>query len=56
MKIIDLNLDMGEGFGFWIIGDGVDVVIMFLISLVNIVIGFYVGDFNIMWCMVEQVW
>lgn len=52
---VDLNLDMGEGFGLWMIGDGVDEQIMLFISLVNIVIGFYVGDLNIMVCMVQFV-
>lgn len=52
---VDFNFDMGEGFGLWIIGDGVDVVIMLLISSVNIVIGFYVGDLSSMCCIVEMV-
>lgn len=45
---IDLNSDMGEGFGPWKIGDGVDEQIMPLISSANIATGFHAGDPNIM--------
>jgi lactam utilization protein B len=45
---IDLNSDMGEGFGPWTIGDGVDAEIMPLISSANIATGFHAGDPNIM--------
>ncbi|SAL73918.1 5-oxoprolinase subunit PxpA [Caballeronia telluris] len=45
---IDLNSDMGEGFGPWKIGDGVDEDIMPLISSANIATGFHAGDPNIM--------
>lgn len=45
---IDLNSDMGEGFGPWLIGDGVDEEIMPLISSANIATGFHAGDPNIM--------
>lgn len=45
---IDLNSDMGEGFGPWTIGDGVDEQIMPLISSANIATGFHAGDPNIM--------
>ncbi|WP_367103171.1 5-oxoprolinase subunit PxpA [uncultured Psychrobacter sp.] len=41
---IDLNSDMGEGFGAWTIGDGVDPDIMPLISSANIAAGFHAGD------------
>ncbi|MDF9433372.1 5-oxoprolinase subunit PxpA [Chromohalobacter israelensis] len=41
---IDLNADMGEGFGAWRIGDGVDPRIMPLISSANIAAGFHAGD------------
>ncbi|MBD3895949.1 5-oxoprolinase subunit PxpA [Halomonas sp. ML-15] len=41
---IDLNADMGEGFGAWSIGDGVDADIMPLISSANIAAGFHAGD------------
>ncbi len=44
MRKIDLNSDMGEGFGPWTIGDGVDEHIMPLISSANIATGFHAGD------------
>ncbi|WP_104694933.1 5-oxoprolinase subunit PxpA [Helicobacter salomonis] len=47
-KHIDLNSDMGECFGPWIIGDGVDDEIMKLISSCNIAAGFHASDPNIM--------
>lgn len=49
---IDLNSDMGEGFGPWRIGDGVDDALMPLISSANIATGFHAGDPNIMRRMV----
>lgn len=48
MKAVDLNSDMGEGFGPWTIGDGVDDEIMPLISSANIATGFHAGDPTIM--------
>jgi 5-oxoprolinase (ATP-hydrolysing) subunit A len=45
---VDLNSDMGEGFGPWRIGDGVDDEIMPLISSANIATGFHAGDPGIM--------
>ncbi|MGO3346714.1 MAG: 5-oxoprolinase subunit PxpA [Marinomonas sp.] len=48
MRSIDLNSDMGEGFGPWTIGDGVDDQIMPLISSANIATGFHAGDPSIM--------
>lgn len=54
MRKIDLNSDMGEGFGPWTIGDGVDDAIMPLISSANIATGFHAGDPNIMRRTVEQ--
>ena len=50
---IDLNSDMGESFGAWSIGDGVDEQIMPLISSANIAAGFHAGDPNIMNRMVQ---
>jgi len=47
-RSIDLNSDMGEGFGPWTIGDGVDDAIMPLISSANIATGFHAGDPRIM--------
>lgn len=45
---IDLNSDMGEGFGSWSMGEGTDEAIMGLISSANIATGFHAGDPNIM--------
>ena len=45
---IDLNSDMGEGFGACSIGDGVDPDIMPFISSANIAAGFHAGDPSIM--------
>lgn len=50
--LIDLNSDMGEGFGPWTIGDGVDEQLMPLITSANIATGFHAGDPNIMRKMV----
>lgn len=50
---IDLNSDIGEGFGPWRIGDGVDAEIMPLITSANIATGFHAGDPNIMHAMVQ---
>lgn len=50
---VDLNSDMGENFGPWRIGDGVDELIMPLISSANIATGFHAGDPVIMQRMVE---
>ncbi|PCH74828.1 MAG: lactam utilization protein LamB [Rhodobacteraceae bacterium] len=46
--IIDLNCDMGEGFGQWTIGDAPDHDIMSIISSANIAAGFHAGDPNSM--------
>lgn len=51
---IDLNSDMGECFGPWVIGDGVDDEIMELISSCNIAAGFHASDPNIMRRSVEN--
>ncbi|MEO8923342.1 MAG: 5-oxoprolinase subunit PxpA [Caldimonas sp.] len=53
-QFIDLNSDMGEGFGPWLIGDGVDEQIMPLISSANIATGFHAGDPNIMQKTIEM--
>ncbi len=50
--VIDLNSDIGEGFGVWRIGDGVDDQIMALITSANIATGFHAGDPNTMRTMV----
>src|SRR5262245_27551343 len=46
MKTIDLNCDMGESFGRWLLGD--DEAIMPLISSANIACGAHAGDPNVM--------
>lgn len=51
---IDLNSDLGEGFGPWTIGDGVDEHLMPLISSANVATGFHAGDPNIMRRTVES--
>ena len=43
---IDLNSDLGEGFGRWSLGD--DAAMMKLISSANIACGFHAGDPRIM--------
>ncbi|MDR0217983.1 MAG: 5-oxoprolinase subunit PxpA, partial [Enterobacteriaceae bacterium] len=53
MTNIDINSDMGEGFGPWTIGDNVDEAIMALISSANIATGFHAGDPSIMRKTVE---
>jgi 5-oxoprolinase (ATP-hydrolysing) subunit A len=53
MDCVDFNSDMGEGFGPWVIGDGVDAEIMPLITSANIATGFHAGDPNIMRRMVD---
>ena len=52
-QVVDLNSDIGEGFGAWRIGDGVDAEIMALITSANIATGFHAGDPNTMRAMVE---
>lgn len=46
--LVDLNCDMGEGFGQWILGEAPDEDIMALISSANIAAGFHAGDPNSM--------
>ncbi len=48
---IDLNSDLGEGFGRWKMGD--DEALMRLVSSANIACGFHAGDAVIMTRMVE---
>lgn len=43
---IDLNCDMGEGFGSWLMGN--DAALMQHISSANIACGFHAGDPNVM--------
>ncbi|MCL2716142.1 MAG: LamB/YcsF family protein [Alphaproteobacteria bacterium] len=52
MTRIDLNCDLGEGFGRWEIGN--DAAMLELASSVNIACGFHAGDPDIMRRTVEQ--
>lgn len=54
MQAVDFNSDMGEGFGPWTIGDGVDSELMGFISSANIATGFHAGDPGTMRRTVEQ--
>ncbi|SFA68766.1 UPF0271 protein [Poseidonocella pacifica] len=47
-KMVDLNCDMGEGFGHWVLGEAPDEALMALISSANIAAGFHAGDPNSM--------
>ncbi|KPX42519.1 LamB/YcsF family protein [Pseudomonas syringae pv. helianthi] len=51
---VDFNSDMGESFGAWTIGDGVDAELMTFISSANIATGFHAGDPGTMRRTVEQ--
>ncbi|MBU2360316.1 5-oxoprolinase subunit PxpA [Loktanella sp. M215] len=44
--IVDLNCDMGEGFGHWTYGEAPDEDLMALISSANVAAGFHAGDPN----------
>lgn len=48
LSAVDLNCDMGEGFGRWKIADADDGRIMTLISSANIAAGFHAGDPTLM--------
>ncbi|MDB2325107.1 5-oxoprolinase subunit PxpA [Alphaproteobacteria bacterium] len=45
---VDLNCDMGEGFGHWVLGDAPDEELMKILSSANIAAGFHAGDPNSM--------
>ena len=45
---VDLNCDMGEGFGHWTYGDAPDEALMEVVSSANVATGFHAGDPNIM--------
>ncbi|MCP3383242.1 LamB/YcsF family protein [Bradyrhizobium sp. CCGUVB4N] len=51
MKTIDLNCDLGEGFGAWEMGN--DAAMIDLASSVNVACGFHAGDPDIMRRTVE---
>lgn len=46
MPTIDLNCDLGEGFGDWKMGD--DAAMLGIVSTVNVACGFHAGDPQIM--------
>ncbi|MBN2898972.1 MAG: LamB/YcsF family protein [Clostridia bacterium] len=46
MKNIDINADMGEGYGIYKVGD--DAALMPYITSANIACGFHAGDYNTM--------
>ena len=43
---VDLNCDLGEGFGQWTMGEASDESLMALISSANVAAGFHAGDAN----------
>lgn len=43
---VDLNADMGEGFGPWRMGD--DAALLGIVSSANIACGFHAGDPDVM--------
>ncbi len=47
-QVVDINCDMGEGFGHWSYGDSPDDALIALVSSANIATGFHAGDPNIM--------
>ncbi len=48
LSTVDINCDMGEGFGHWHLGDANDAGLMQIISSANIATGFHAGDPNLM--------
>ena len=46
MQSVDINCDLGEGFGRWQIGEVADARLMPLITSANIAAGFHAGDPN----------
>ncbi len=55
LKSVDLNCDMGEGFGHWSYGDAPDEKLMPIISSANVATGFHAGDPNLMDSVVRMV-
>ncbi|BCH27533.1 5-oxoprolinase subunit PxpA [Mesorhizobium sp. L-8-3] len=48
LTVVDINCDMGEGFGQWRLADADDTKLMGLISSASIAAGFHAGDPNLM--------
>ncbi len=46
MRIVDLNADLGEGFGAWRMGD--DAAMLGVVTSANVACGFHAGDPDIM--------
>jgi UPF0271 protein len=46
MAVIDLNADLGEGFGIWRLGD--DLALLGVVTSANVACGFHAGDPEIM--------
>jgi UPF0271 protein len=46
MKHVDLNADMGESFGPWVMGE--DAALLDIVTSANIACGFHAGDPNVM--------
>lgn len=51
---IDLNCDLGEGYGHWTYGDAPDSALMPLISSANVATGYHAGDPNLMDAVVRM--
>ena len=51
---VDVNCDMGEGYGAWTIGEAGDDALLPLISSANIATGFHAGDPNLMDRLVRE--
>ena len=52
MTTIDLNCDLGEGFGAWEMGN--DAAMIELASSVNVACGFHAGDADIMQAAISR--
>jgi 5-oxoprolinase (ATP-hydrolysing) subunit A len=48
LMVVDINCDMGEGFGHWQLAEADDAALMKTISSANIAAGFHAGDPNLM--------
>ena len=48
-KVVDLNCDMGEGFGHWSYGDAADEALIEGVTSANVATGYHAGDPNIMY-------
>ncbi|HEX3198811.1 MAG TPA: 5-oxoprolinase subunit PxpA [Propionibacteriaceae bacterium] len=46
MRVVDLNSDLGEGFGIWKLGD--DEALLDIVTSANVACGFHAGDPNIL--------